>query len=42
LRSSTGVVDLGHTSFASVEAPEGSTAKGDEEEDVNYELSEVE
>jgi hypothetical protein len=42
MEAGTGVVDLSNTSFASVEAPEGSTAKGEEEEDVNYELSEVE
>jgi hypothetical protein len=41
LESGTGVVDLSNTSFTSVEAPEGSKAKGDEEEEVNYELSEV-
>jgi hypothetical protein len=35
----TGVVDLSNTSFASVEAPGESTAKGDREEDVDYELS---
>jgi hypothetical protein len=38
----TGVVDLSNTSFASVEAPGGSTVKGDGMEDVDYELSEEE
>jgi hypothetical protein len=39
VESSTGVVDLCNTSFTSVEAPEGSTAKEDDREEVNYEAS---